>query len=53
MPLTALEPGTLEVITVTPTTVRALTDALPLTMTDAHEDGGWSARDIVAHLLDR
>lgn len=53
MPVTTLGPGTPEVIPVTPTTVRALTDALPPTMTDGREDGGWSARDIVAHLLDR
>lgn len=53
MTLTTLEPGTVEVITVAPNALRALTDALPQRMMDAHEDGDWSARDIVAHLLDR
>ena len=52
MPIT-LEPGTLEVITTTPTAVRALTDALPDAMVDARSGDGWSAREIVAHLLDR
>lgn len=52
MPVT-LEPGTLEVIASTPTVLRALTATLPEAIVEACEDDGWSARDVVAHLLDR
>lgn len=50
---TTLEPGTFEVIAGTASVLRALTASLPEVMVDAREGEGWSARDIVAHLLDR
>lgn len=50
---TTLEPGTIEVIGSTPSVLRALTASLPDAILDARDGEGWSARDIVAHLLDR
>lgn len=52
MPAT-LEPGTLEVIASTPAVLRALTASLPEATVEARDGEGWSARDVVAHLLDR
>ncbi|MBM4410549.1 MAG: DinB family protein [Chloroflexi bacterium] len=52
MPIT-LGPGTLEVIASTPAVLRALTASLPEAIVEARDGDGWSARDIVAHLLDR
>ncbi|RJQ10338.1 MAG: hypothetical protein C4558_04875 [Dehalococcoidia bacterium] len=48
-----LEPGTLEVIASTPAVLRALTAGLPDAIIEARDGDNWSARDIVAHLLDR
>ncbi len=50
---TTLEPGTLEVIASTPSVLRALTATLPEFATDERDGEAWSARDVVAHLLDR
>lgn len=50
---TTLEPGTLEVIASTASVLRALTAGLPAAILDARDGEGWSARDVVAHLLDR
>lgn len=50
---TTLEPGTLEVIASTPAVLRALTATMPEAIIEARDGDGWSARDIVAHLLDR
>lgn len=50
---TTLEPGTLDVIASTPAVLHALTASLPEAILDARDGEGWSARDIVAHLLDR
>lgn len=50
---TTLEPGTLEVIARTPAVLRALTGGLPEAIVETRDGDGWSARDIVAHLLDR
>ena len=50
---TTIEPGTLEVIAGTPAVLRALTARLPEAAVDARDGEGWSARDVVAHLLDR
>lgn len=51
--LVTLEPGTLEVIASTPSVLRALTASLPAAAIDARDGEGWSARDVVGHLLDR
>ena len=48
-----LEPGTLEVIASTPSALRALTASLPEVTVEARDGEGWSAHDVVAHLLDR
>lgn len=48
-----LAPGTLEIVRATPGVVRALLSTLPQAIIDAPDPGGWSARDLVAHLVDR
>jgi hypothetical protein len=48
-----LESGTIEILTATPAVVRALLAGLPSALVDAPDAGGWSARDLVAHLVDR
>ncbi len=48
-----LAPGTLEILRATPDVVRALLASLPQEVVDAPDPGGWSARDLVAHLVDR
>jgi len=51
--LTTLQPGTLDIIVRTPAVLRALTAGLPDAVVEARNGEGWSARDAVAHLLDR
>ena len=51
--MTTLEPGTVDILAATPGTLRALLAGLPSEVVDAPDSGGWSARDIVAHLVDR
>jgi uncharacterized damage-inducible protein DinB len=51
--LTRLEPGTVEILAATPGTLRALLASLPASVVERPDSGGWSARDIVAHLVDR
>jgi hypothetical protein len=48
-----LEAGTLEILAATPRVLRALLTAMPPAVLDAPDPGGWSARDVVAHLVDR
>lgn len=51
--MTALSPATLATIASTPVTLRALLGGLPVEAFEARDEGGWSALDVVAHLLDR
>jgi len=48
-----LELGTLEVLAATPATLRSLLAELPTAVIERPDDGGWSALDNVAHLVDR
>jgi hypothetical protein len=48
-----LEPATLEVLAATPATLHALLPRLPSDALERQDAGGWSARDVVAHLVDR
>lgn len=49
----SLQPGTLEILAATPRAVRALLAAQPAPVVEAPDPGGWSARDLIAHLVDR
>jgi hypothetical protein len=51
--ITRLQPGTIQVLARTPEVLGALTFGLSETLVDSHADGEWSARDVVAHILDR
>ncbi len=49
----SLEGGALEILAAMPRTLRALLASLPLEVLESPDDGGWSAHDVVAHLVDR
>jgi hypothetical protein len=49
----SLEPGTIELLASTPALLRSLLSGLPSEVYDRPDEGGWSARDLVAHLVDR
>lgn len=49
----AIEVGSLEILAATPRAVRALLSVLPPEVLGLPDSGGWSAHDIVAHLVDR
>lgn len=48
-----LAPATLELLAATPGAVRGLPTGLPVEAVDRPDAAGWSAHDIVAHLVDR
>jgi hypothetical protein len=49
----AFEPATLEILAATPAALRVLLAGLPAAAVERADAGGWSARDVVAHLVDR
>ncbi len=51
--MTALLPGTIDVLASTPPVLRAMLGALPLEIVESPGAEGWSAKDVVAHLLAR
>lgn len=53
MPRAALEAGSLEILAATPRALRAMLSMLPPGVLKRPDSGGWSAHDIVAHLVDR
>lgn len=46
-----LESGTLEILASTPATLDALLRNVPIDLRDRSDDGGWSTRYVLAHLL--
>jgi hypothetical protein len=48
-----LSAGTIDVLAATPAALRALLVSLPADIVEQAGDEGWSARDVVAHLLAR
>ena len=48
-----IEVGSLEILAATPRAIRALLAPLPPEVLGHPDPGGWSAHDIVAHLVDR
>lgn len=44
--------ATLRILATTPSTVRALLEGAPASAVESAVDDGWSAKDVVAHLLD-
>jgi hypothetical protein len=49
----AFVPGAIEVLASTPVVMRAMLAPLPATLVEQPGKGGWSARDVVAHLASR
>jgi uncharacterized protein (TIGR03083 family) len=49
----ALIPGAIAVLASTPSVMRELLSPLPDALLEAPGEGGWSARDVVAHLYSR
>ncbi len=47
----ALQPHTIDVLTNTPVTLRVLLEALPDDVITTADAGGWSPRDVVAHMI--
>lgn len=52
MPSTQIDPAALASLSATPATLRTLVADSPEEALAAQDEGGWSARDVVAHLLD-
>ena len=50
-PTTTLHPAALDVLASTPAILRSMLAPLPQATLDAPGDEGWSAKDVVAHLL--